>query len=170
MRIGIEGRAAAGIALAAMVALIGGCGGGNDPVEPVADPPAAAITYKVFAGFPPTVRSIEIDESGQARTEAVYRESPDDESTDTFTVSEQDLDEIRGYLAAADLGTLEDSSDDCTDCVFAQIRYGDGEVRTGSTSAPEEDAELPEELRAALELLSELLPPAEQPPPNGSDG
>ena len=166
MVIGTKVRVLGGLALVASAALIAGCGGG-DTVEPVADPPAARITYKVFTGYPPTIRSIEIDGTGRAVTEAVYREAPNDIKTDVFTVPKGDLEEIRGHLAAADLGATEDSSDDCTDCVFAQIRFGGDEIRTGDTSSPEEDSELSEELRAALRQLAELLPPAEREPANG---
>ncbi len=158
-------RALAAGPLTVLVALLGGCGGGEDTSATVAGP-AEPIGYEIFIGYPPTVRSIRIDADGNAATSAQYRGDPRVHRR-RFTVPADQLSSIRDHLAAADLGDLPD--DECVDCIFVTLSYGDEQAKGGTTVQPQDHEDTPGDLRVALELLADLLPPAEQPGGGAND-
>lgn len=153
MRIGVLGL------LAAIVASVAGCGEGGDVTTAPAEGPADPISYKVFIGYPPVARSIEIDASGNATTSVQYR-GDDQPQRSEFTVPEEQLNAIRGHLAAADLSALPDEQ--VTDLVYATITYGGEEGTGGTAEVPEENEDTPEDLRIAIEMLTDLMPPLEE--------
>ncbi|MCB0865440.1 MAG: hypothetical protein KDB58_06990 [Solirubrobacterales bacterium] len=144
--------------LVAAVSLLAGCGEGEE-TSTQAEGPAEPIAYKVFVGYPPVARSIEIDEHGKATTSVQYRDEERPHRS-RFTVPEEQLNEIRAHLAASDLGELPDEQ--LTDHVYATITYGDEEGTGGTAETPEENEDTPEDLRIAIEMLTDLMPPLEK--------
>lgn len=148
------------LAWASLLLYAAGCGeGGDSTTGPAAGPPDP-ISYKVFVGYPPVARSIEIDEDGNATTSVQYRDE-DRPRRSEFTVPEDKLKAIRDHLAASDLSELPDEQ--VTDLVYATITYGDEEGTGGTAEAPEQNEDTPEDLRIAIEMLTDLMPPLEEP-------
>lgn len=153
-----------GIGLIAAAALLAGCGGSGDDGTTLTAGPAEPISYEVYTGYPPIVRSIEIDADGNAVTSVQYRDDARARRAE-LAVPKRRLRSIRAHLAASDFGELPD--DQCTDCVFVTLTYGDEEAKGGTTVPPEQHEDTPENLRIAIDMLTELLPPLEQPQAEG---
>lgn len=160
MRAQVHAASAIALAWASLLVYAAGCGDGGegDETTGLAEGPADPISYQVFVGYPATARSIEIDEDGNAVTSV---QGPEDEKAQRteLTVPEDQLSLIRAHLAASDLSELPDEG--VTDLVYATITYGEEEGTGGTADVPEENEDTPEDLRIAIELLTDLIPSEE---------
>ena len=162
MRAQVHAASAIALAWASLLVYVAGCGGGGEETTGLAEGPADPISYKVFVGYPATARSIEIDEDGNAVTSVQGLDDERAQRTE-LTVPDDQLSVIRAHLAASDLGELPDEG--VTDLVYATITYGEEEGSGGTAELPEENEDTPEDLRIAIEMLTDLIPSEEDPDP-----
>ncbi|MFN8151195.1 MAG: hypothetical protein U0R24_08730 [Solirubrobacterales bacterium] len=149
------------VSWAGLLVYAAGCGeGGGEGTIGLGAAPADPIAYKVFVGYPAVARSIEIDADGNAKTSVQHPDEAQPQRSE-FVVPEDQLNEIRSHLAAAELSELPDEG--VTDLVYATITYGDEEGTGGTAETPEENEDTPEDLRIAIGMLTDLMPPLEDP-------